>query len=50
MSSPYGGAEWCTECRRYFNPAEPHECRDIEITANRNRLEKWLGTFQVKEN
>ena len=47
--TPENNALWCNECQRYYNPAAPHECRDREIAVNRAQLEKWLGTYTVKE-
>lgn len=40
---------WCDECQRFYNPAAPHKCRDREIIDNRAQLEKWLGTYTIKE-
>lgn len=47
--TPENDALWCTECQRYYNPAAPHKCRDREIADNRAQLEKWLGTYNIKE-
>lgn len=48
-SVPMDKALWCDECQRYYNPEAPHSCRDREIADNRVRLEKWLGTYTIKE-
>lgn len=46
---PNRTVKWCTECHRYFNPEVPHDCVDKGVVQNRAKLEKWLGTYTIKE-
>lgn len=41
---------WCDACGRYYNKNAPHDCRGMEIRLNREKLERWLGTFTIRED
>lgn len=42
--------KWCPDCGRYYNTTAAHECFGREINQNREKLERWLGTFTIKED
>lgn len=41
--------EWCPDCGKYYNKTAPHDCRGMEIRLNREKLERWLGNYTIKE-
>lgn len=45
-----GSTRWCSNCEKYYNPNAPHECLVQSVNENRERLERWLGRFKVKED
>jgi ribosomal protein L44E len=44
-------SEYCPKCQRHYNPRTPHVCfpEDISVEAERRKLERWLGEYEVIE-
>lgn len=51
MDNPFFNfGEYCTNCQRWYNPANPHICEDrlMDKITERKKLVRWLGDSLAK--